>query len=288
MGVLTNGYRDKIGVFRTYGGTFHNNSFPQGTLGNYNLTGMKRNLTAGEGITDAKVGVPMGYVAKGWQLPQKAGMISSRAGTMTVGASGTMLSGFPISGSTSFSVSFSDAFGQLIASGGGEAALLITTNSPLLTASIGGTGTASILINTNTPTLGALADGMGSTGFTVSFAPVIAYPLNDASPLRTGASSLSINGVLIPYAKGFMVGSTADLGLTVAGITNAVWSAPLAGYTEAGTAGKALAAASSGGVDYEALGLAVWTSVTRTLTSSSGAVPTATEVADAVWAKVLP
>jgi len=288
MGVLQNGFRDTIGVFRTYGGSFSNSSFPQGTLGNYNLTGMKRNLTAGEGITDGKVGLPMGYVAKGWQLPQKAGMISSRAGGMAVVASGAMLSGFPIVGSADFSISFADAFGQLIASGAGSAALSITTNSPLLTASIGGMGSATILINTNTPTLGALANGAGSAEFTVAFAPATIFPLNDASPLRTGTASLSINGTLVPYAKGFMVGSTADLGLTVAGITNAVWSAPLTNYQDTGTAGKALAAASSGGVDYEALGLAVWTSVTRTLTSSSGTTPTAEEVADAVWAKVLP
>ena len=92
---------------------------------------------------------------------------------------------------------------------------------------------------------------------------------------------------MIPYAKGHMSGTTADLGLTVAGITNAVWTAPLAAYQGDGTAGKALSAASSGGVDYQALGVAVWSSVSRTLTSSSGTAPTASEVADAVWAKVL-
>ena len=84
MGLLQNGFRDTCGVFRTYGGTISNNCYPQGALGNYNLTGANRNLTAGEGITDAKVGIPLGYVMRGWQMPQKAGMISARVNDIAI------------------------------------------------------------------------------------------------------------------------------------------------------------------------------------------------------------
>lgn len=42
------------------------------------LAGRNRNITAGEGIGDDKVGVPMGYRHGGaWIMPQKAGQISS-------------------------------------------------------------------------------------------------------------------------------------------------------------------------------------------------------------------
>ncbi len=232
MGLLTNGYRDKIGVFKTYGGSFHNNSFPQGTLGNYNLTGAKRNLTAGEGVTDDKVGLPMGYVAKGWQLPQKAGFISSRDAALSVGGTGTMLMGYPIEGSASFSIGIADAQafplddtsplrtgsasltfavadaeGQLISSGAGSAAMTFTVADALLTASIGGTGSASFEI-TGAAEIGALASVEGSASMTFTVANAQALPLNDASPLRTGSAAMAFSGTLTPYAIGSMSGST--------------------------------------------------------------------------------
>ena len=68
--------------------------------------------------------------------------------------------------------------------------------------------------------------------------------------------------------------------LTPEGIRDSVWGALLAQYQVAGSAGKALSAASSGGVDYEALAQAVWSHLTRTLTE--GAAPTPEDVAAAV------
>ena len=68
--------------------------------------------------------------------------------------------------------------------------------------------------------------------------------------------------------------------LTPEGLRDAVWSAVLANYPTSGTAGNTLALAGSGGVDYTALGVAVWNSVSRTLTE--GAAPDTTEIADAV------
>jgi len=70
--------------------------------------------------------------------------------------------------------------------------------------------------------------------------------------------------------------------LTPEGLRDAVWSAVLANYPTTGSAGLALATASSGGVDYNALALAVWEYATRTLTS--GAVPTAEQIAAAILA----
>ena len=235
-------------------------------------------------------GIPLGHLApSSWFLPKQAGAMSSvNFGRLSAASTGFAVGGITTTGASTLEISFSVASGQLIASGSGTAALAFSTNLPLLIASLGGAGTASLTLTTNTPTLGAIAGGAGEASLTITFAAATIRPLDDTSPLRTATTTISLNGTLVPFAKGFMVGTTEDLGLTVAGITNAVWNAALLNYQEAGSAGKALSAASSGGVDYEALGLAVWDSVTRTLTSSSGTAPTAAEVADAVWAKVLP
>ena len=235
-------------------------------------------------------GIPLGHLApSSWLLPKQAGAMSSvNFGQMSVASTGFAVGGITTTGTSTLEISFAVASGQLIASGTGTATLALSTNLPLLIASLGGAGTAGLTLTTNTPTLGAIAGGEGEASLTITFATATIRPLDDTSPLRTATTTISLNGTLVPFAKGFMVGTTEDLGLTVAGITNAVWNASLINYQEAGSAGKALSAASSGGVDYEALGLAVWQSVTRTLTSSSGTAPTAIEVADAVWAKVLP
>ena len=253
----------------------------------WNQTGGMRNWGKQEGLNWNLAALPQGHGPGGARmLPKTAGgMTARREARIAVGSVANAVMGFPITALASFSINAQDAFGQLISSGTGSASFSITTSPLLLTASIGGTGSASFALTSNTPILGAKADGYGSASMSFSGAANI-LPLNDASPLRTASASFSITGTLVPYAKGYMIGTTADLGLTVAGITNAVWGSPLAGFTEPGTAGKALAAASSGGVDYEALGMAVWSSVARTLTSSSGDVPTTAEIAAAVVAAI--
>lgn len=233
MGILQNGNRDTIGVFRTYGGTVANNCAMQGTRGNYNLTGMKRNITAGEGITDGKVGLPMGYVMKGWQLPQKAGMISARMHDMAVTATGAGVMGYPIVATGDMTFTVADVDGQLISSGSGAAEFAITVADLLLTASIGGTGSASFEITAANALLGAEASIEGSASFAITVGNAQSYPINDASPLREGTASMAITGTLIPYAIGSMSGSTVDTGvLTVdaiaAGVLAAALTAPIA------------------------------------------------------------
>jgi hypothetical protein len=154
--------------------------------------------------------------------------------------------GAPIEGSTSFTISFDVADGQLISSGVGSASLTINVNSPLLTASVSGTGTSNITITCTPAILGAEASG-------------------------TGTSTITITGTLSPYAIGQMIGSTVDnTVLTSTLIAAAVWDELLANHTDPGSAGNALATASSGGVDLNLLAQAVWEYATRTLTTSSG------------------
>lgn len=279
MGVLTNGYRDTIGVFRTYGGTASNNCYPQGARGNYARTGMMRNITAGEGITDDKVGVPMGYADRGWIMPQKGGMISARTTGIAFSATGSGLRGLPGEGSASFSLTFADAAGQLIVSGEGTASFTISTNTPLLTASIGGSGAASFTLSA-TGLLGAEASLTGEASFTLSAAGS-ALPLDDTSPARTASATLTISGTLTPYAVGNMIGSTETGGaLSEGSIASAVWSAAAASNTITGTMGELLNGA-GGGSSPGAVADAVWAAAIRTLTAMSPAVKE--EIATAVW-----
>lgn len=189
MGLLQNGFRDTIGVFRTYGGTVWNNANPYTQQANFHRTGAQRNLTAGEGITDQKVGLPMGYVGKSWQLPNKAGSVSSRAALAALNGQGLVVGGITSPGAASFTVVFADAAGQLISSGSGTASLTFTFDDALLTASLGASGSAALSI-TGAALLGAEAN-------------------------LTANGTFTITGTLQPYAIGSMSGSTADTSTTV-------------------------------------------------------------------------
>jgi hypothetical protein len=190
-------------VFRTYGATVSNNAYPYIARGNYNLTGMKRNLTAGEGITDDKVGVPLGYGMKGWIMPQKPGMISARVNDVSFSAAASILAGKALEGSVTVTITTNTPDGQLVStvpSGGAPVTISIGTNTPLLTASLSADGSANFPMTFANATLGAEASVVGD-------------------------AILTISGTLTPYAIGIMEGTTEEAGLTVAGITNAIFAA---------------------------------------------------------------
>jgi hypothetical protein len=71
--------------------------------------------------------------------------------------------------------------------------------------------------------------------------------------------------------------------LTPEGIRDNVWNALLTNYQGDGSAGKALATASSGGVDLNLMAQAVWEYVSRTLTSGGGGA-TPEDIAAAILA----
>jgi hypothetical protein len=62
---------------------------------------------------------------------------------------------------------------------------------------------------------------------------------------------------------------TGESALSPQNLAAAVWQALAAQYNDPGTMGNKLNLAASGGVDYDALAQAVWTYVSRTLTSGS-------------------
>lgn len=178
--------------------------------------------------------VPNGHLSpSAWVLPRTSGGMSSiNFTTATVSGSGLAVGGVTTTGTSSITLTFADAAGQLIASGGGTAAFSLTSNNPLLTASINGTGTAVATFSTNTPTLGALADGSGEVAITLTATNSGRMPANDDSPLRTGTATLTLTGTLVPYAIGSMEGTTEEAGLSNAGIANSVWGKVIeAGFT---------------------------------------------------------
>jgi hypothetical protein len=78
MALLQNGYRDYSSGVRIFGATVSNSAYPSVHFGNFFSTSLDRNLTAGEGFTSDKVGIPSGYTNQySWVQPQKAGGIKS-------------------------------------------------------------------------------------------------------------------------------------------------------------------------------------------------------------------
>ena len=195
----------------------------------FNKYGMMRSAAV-----DPKAAIPYGHLSpSSWVLPRKAGgMSSSNAARISIDSVGLAVGGITANGSSTITIAFADAFGQLIASASGESTFTIATNAPLLTASIEGVGSASFVVS-GAATLGAEASISGASTITITVANATAFPLNDASPLRDASASFAFGGSLTPYAIGSMSGSTVELGvITNDSVASAVWSKVIeAGYS---------------------------------------------------------
>lgn len=187
MALHQNGFRDNCGVFRFAGAAVSNGAYPSTLPINTHLTGAQRNITAGDGIADDMVGIPLGYLVGGaWVLPQKPGNLSARyTSTISMAATGTAYGGITSGAATSITFAIADAAGQLISSGAGAATFTVSAAPLVMTASISGGGAAVVSIVANAPTISAIASVMGT-------------------------ASVTLSGSLAPYAIGNMVGSTID------------------------------------------------------------------------------
>lgn len=214
-----------------------------GQRGQWNTNGPRRGVHYPDGaetVAYKRIGYPVGGSGSlAWMMPYEQGDLKSYNDCdLTVSASGTGGEGLGFPGTVIVTVN-GTALGQLVSQGNGSATVSITA-SGAVTATLSSPGSATITVTgTLTP---------GATGWVVAQADV------------------TVDGSLEPYAAGRMVGTTAESGLTVAGITNSVWNAVLSQYAADGTAGKALATASSGGVDLDLMAAAVWDYVNRGLT----------------------
>ena len=180
-------------------------------------------------VFSAKAATPYGHLSgSAWVLPKTAGGMSSiNFARADFGASGAGVGGITTTGTSAITFTVADMAGELISSGAGSASWAITTNNPLLTASIDGIGSTSFALTTNAPILGAEASAEGASSILFGCTATI-LPIDDTSPLRDAAASFAVTGVLTPYAIGSMSGSTVDGGvLTVEAIAAGVLAAAI-------------------------------------------------------------
>ncbi len=175
---------------------------------------------------------PNGHLHPGaFILPEKSGSLSSytTAKTSITQSSATLIPAKPMSASQSLTIVATNAqldqIVPLLASG----SLSISVSNATLSASIPITASATLTISTANAGLGGI------------------FPITaSASCVLTPSATLT--------AKAFM---TAEAGgptpLSPEGLAQAVWSAILSDYTDAGTTGEALGNASSAGNPWDAL-----------------------------------
>ncbi len=182
---------------------------------------------------------------KSWVLPRKAGGMSSHNETQgTTIASLAMAKGWNLSGLAEGTTPTAEATLQLVVSMVASALGEATTNANL-NAALGMAGSAAG-IATDSAVINALAWAIGHA---------------EGEAVAT----------LLSYATGELKGSVSPFTeLSPENLAAAVWNSLLVQYQETGSAGKALASASSGGVDLDLMAQAVWEHATRTLTESAG------------------
>ena len=229
--LIANGFRAGGGPHRLLGAAHYASANLLTGVGG----GAWRNFHAGEASLNADngmYGIPTGVRHPvSVILAQKPGALASiKEREASASAAATIAEGRPIAGATDGS-STAQAILQLVVSGTGTAAGVATVTGNVQ-AAINGAGT-SAGTSTASASIGAIADLLG-----------------------TSAGVATASGT--PWGLGWMVGEiTPYTELSPQSLSDAVWSAILSNYPDAGTAGNALSTASTGGVDLGALADAV-------------------------------
>lgn len=194
-------------------------------------------------------GLPSGHLApSSWSLPRTAGALSARNTIIGAGSA------------SAIAQSGQNLDAMLSGEGGVTSGVLGLIVS--IAASIAGSGGVSSATTQALATITATLAGTGSVSAT-------AAGLASLQASLTGAGSVTANNTALMQIAASIRGY-GDL--TPEGIRDTVWTALLAQYQDDGTAGKALATASSGGVDLSALAAAVWAYASRTLTGAATAL----------------
>ncbi len=183
MALLQNGFRDASAGIRIFGATVSNNAYPSALNSNTDKAGLKRNLSAGEGITSELASIPAGRNNKyTWVMPQKPGAISSRNEAQGAASwTGAIAAGRNIAGEFGGVAAFT-ATGQLVVSGSGSFAGV---------AAFSGNVTAAL-------------NAAGSFAGTASFSGAVV-----ASGFMAGAFAGSASFSATRYATGSLSGSFA-------------------------------------------------------------------------------
>lgn len=211
MGLLANGFRDAIGVYQFYGAGTVNGGYPSSLHANFAQTGRKRNLTAGQGITDDTVGIPYGYRNPGaWMMPQKAGALSAH--NIIVGAGA--LADSNLAGGLNAEAALTGA-GDL----SGTGALIVS-----LAAALTGSGTISSAAADAFLNLAASLAGSGDLAGAIN-------ALGHAAAALSGSGTVSSATATALGELAASITVTGDL-VTTANIGAAVWDYILScGYT---------------------------------------------------------
>jgi hypothetical protein len=219
MAVLQNGYRDRCGSAKFYSGSAVSNSaYPEVTQGNLRINGMMRNFCNGEGITDKKASIPVGYRnPNAIVIAQKSGGMGVTArtveGTGAVSTPGNLAGGLN-------GVATIDGIGGLTA----DMSLIIAAIATL--AGVGG------LSGGMTGTLWATADLEGEGSASAALGAISSAV---ADLIGTGGISAAMRGDA--YASADIAPATtvsADV------IARAVWDVMISEHTATGTTGEAL------------------------------------------------
>lgn len=207
-------------------------------------TARQRNFLMGEAGLPSLAGIPSGVRHPyAWVMPNKAGALATRRRILGEGTlTGAIAEGRNLAG-TLAGTSTAEAILQLVVSG---------------QTTIAGTSTA-------TGNVVAALSGSGSAAGTSTCAGTIGAK---ADLMVVAAGSSTCAG--IPWGLGWVIADiTPYTELSPQSLSDAVWSAILSEYPDAGTAGNTLALAGSGGVDYNTLAAAVVTALqadSKTLT----------------------
>ena len=210
-----------------------------GALGYGGLRGAQLNRTANFAKTAS---VPEGYAPNGAVvMPVQAGGMGG-VGYITASGSGSLLQGGPMTGNGDMTFTVPDASLSLVVSLDGTTTINWTTDNGDLKLTLGMDGSGSFAL-TGAAGLSMIVpfDGAGSMAFT------------GGADLK---GNLSMTGEWTPYTE-----------LSPENLARAVWEAVASQYTETGTTGAKLNAASSGGVDLNALAQAVWEYAQREVTA---------------------
>ncbi len=283
MGLLQNGFRDRVGVYRIYGAGVSNGAYPYTLVGNRHLTGMQRNMTMGEGITSKQAGIPIGHLApSSWSLPQKPGRMACK--TACTGGSNLnvdMAAGIGIEGTAS---------GACTASGS-IAGLAWVMGSALgdsdASGSLSGYGYMTGSAEGDSLATGDIFAAVAIQGLAAGSSDVIGtgYLAVSASGMASGSSSLNVSLAALLSISGTASGSSSTSGTLTGGYFAsgvAAGSSTVSGVCPIGYGW--LSGSANGDSDGSAQPFATGF-MNGSTTTSSGEL-TADQVASAVWGSV--
>ena len=205
---------------------------------------------------------PDGYGAIGLVPAMTAGSMAALVPFADATFTGSLLQGGPMEGTGSIAWTTPDASLSLTTSMTGTATITLAGNNSDLKLVIGMDGTGTLTFT-----------GAGGLSMIVPFDGAGSFGITGAGDLR---GLLSMDGAWTPFSE-----------LSPEGLAAAVWGAVAAANNDAGTMGNKLNSAASGGVDYAALGEAVWAALQVDQNVSGSMAELMKQIPDDVWNKTL-